>query len=100
MNAIAKRLEVRQELREIATRPRQPPQSNCHSVKTKFVLDQPQQLPPALPAPAENDGGFQKPMDYWIGAMAFTPDAKLLITGSRDQRSSCSTCPTWRNNGR
>ena len=24
-------------------------------------------------------------MDYWIGAMAFTPDAKLLITGSRDQ---------------
>ena len=33
----------------------------------------------------EDDGGFQKPMDYWIGAMAFTPDAKLLITGSRDQ---------------
>jgi len=33
----------------------------------------------------EDDGGFQKPMDYWIGAMIFTPDAKLLITGSRDQ---------------
>jgi WD40 repeat protein len=33
----------------------------------------------------EDDGGFQKPMNYWIGAMAFTPDAKLLITGSRDQ---------------
>jgi WD40 repeat protein len=33
----------------------------------------------------EDDGGFQKPMDYWIGAMAFTHDAKLLITGSRDQ---------------
>jgi len=33
----------------------------------------------------EDDGGFQKPMDYWIGAMTFTPDAKLLITGSRDQ---------------
>jgi WD40 repeat protein len=32
----------------------------------------------------EDDGGFQKPMDYWIGAMTFTPDAKLLITGSRD----------------
>jgi WD40 repeat protein len=32
----------------------------------------------------EDDGGFQKPMDFWIGAMAFTPDAKLLITGSRD----------------
>jgi WD40 repeat protein len=33
----------------------------------------------------EDDGGFQKPMDYWIGAMTFTPDAKLLITGSRDK---------------
>jgi len=33
----------------------------------------------------EDDGGFQKPMDYWIGAMTFTPDAKYLITGSRDQ---------------
>lgn len=32
----------------------------------------------------EDDGGFQKPMDYWIGDMAFTPDGKLLITGSRD----------------
>ncbi len=26
----------------------------------------------------DDDGGFQKAMDYWIGAMAFTPDAKLL----------------------
>ena len=33
----------------------------------------------------DDDGGFQKVMDYWIGAMAFTPDAKTLITGSRDQ---------------
>jgi len=33
----------------------------------------------------EDDGGFQKPMDYWIGAMTFTPDGKYLITGSRDQ---------------
>jgi len=33
----------------------------------------------------EDDGGFQKPMDYWIGAMTFTPDAKMLITGSRDR---------------
>jgi len=32
----------------------------------------------------EDDGGFQKPMDYWIGAMAFTPDGKMLMTGSRD----------------
>jgi WD40 repeat protein len=32
----------------------------------------------------EDDGGFQKPMDYWIGAMIFTPDGKMLITGSRD----------------
>ncbi|WP_173046212.1 WD40 repeat domain-containing protein [Nitrospira sp. KM1] len=33
----------------------------------------------------EDDGGFQKPMDYWIGALAFTPDGKYLLTGSRDQ---------------
>jgi WD40 repeat protein len=33
----------------------------------------------------EDDGGFQKPMDYWIGAMIFTPDGKTLITGSRDK---------------
>ncbi len=26
----------------------------------------------------EDDGGFQKPMDYWIGAMTFTPDGKYL----------------------
>jgi WD40 repeat protein len=32
----------------------------------------------------EDDGGFQKPMDYWIGAMVFTPNGKLLVTGSRD----------------
>jgi WD40 repeat protein len=32
----------------------------------------------------EDEGGFQKPMAYWIGAMAFTPDGKTLITGSRD----------------
>jgi WD40 repeat protein len=32
----------------------------------------------------EDDGGFQKPMDYWIGALAFTPDGRQLISGSRD----------------
>jgi WD40 repeat protein len=32
----------------------------------------------------EDEGGFQKPMNYWIGAMAFAPDCKILITGSRD----------------
>ena len=32
----------------------------------------------------EDDGGFQKPMDYWIGALAYTPDGKILISGSRD----------------
>ncbi len=32
----------------------------------------------------EDDGGFQKPMDYWIGTMTFTPDGKILVTGSRD----------------
>ncbi len=29
-------------------------------------------------------GGFQRPMEYWIGALTFTPDSKTLITGSRD----------------
>ncbi len=29
-------------------------------------------------------GGFQKPMEYWIGAIAFTPDGKTMMTGSRD----------------
>jgi WD40 repeat protein len=32
----------------------------------------------------EDEGGFQKPMEFWIGAMTFTPDGKILITGSRD----------------
>src|SRR5919197_2319151 len=32
----------------------------------------------------DEGGGFQKPMDFWIGAMTFSPDGKLLITGSRD----------------
>ena len=42
----------------------------------------------------EDDGGFQKPMDYWIGAMTFTPDAKLLITGSRDSTIKLFEMPT------
>lgn len=42
----------------------------------------------------EDDGGFQKPMDYWIGAMAFTPDAKILITGSRDTTIKLFEMPT------
>ncbi len=42
----------------------------------------------------EDDGGFQKPMDYWIGAMTFTPDAKLLITGSRDTTIKLFEMPT------
>ncbi len=29
-------------------------------------------------------GVFQKPMEYWIGALAFTPDGQTLISGSRD----------------
>jgi WD40 repeat protein len=32
----------------------------------------------------DEGGGFQKPMEFWIGAMTFTPDGKTLITGSRD----------------
>jgi len=27
---------------------------------------------------------FQNAMDYWIGALAYTPDGKILISGSRD----------------
>ena len=42
----------------------------------------------------EDDGGFQKPMDYWIGAMAFTPDGKTLITGSRDKTIKLFEMPT------
>jgi WD40 repeat protein len=29
-------------------------------------------------------GGFQKPMEYWVGALTFTPDGKVMISGSRD----------------
>ena len=32
----------------------------------------------------DDHGGFQKPMEYWIGALAFTPDGKTMISGSRD----------------
>lgn len=32
----------------------------------------------------EDEGGFQKPMNYWIGALAYTPDGRILISGSRD----------------
>ena len=32
----------------------------------------------------DDHGGFQKPMEYWIGAMTFTPDGKIMISGSRD----------------
>ncbi len=32
----------------------------------------------------DEQGGFQKPMEYWIGAMAFTPDGRTMMTGSRD----------------
>ncbi|HMU30521.1 MAG TPA: WD40 repeat domain-containing protein [Nitrospira sp.] len=42
----------------------------------------------------EDDGGFQKPMEFWIGAMTFTPDAKILITGSRDNTIRFFEMPT------
>lgn len=32
----------------------------------------------------DDQGGFQKPMEYWIGALTYTPDGALLISGSRD----------------
>lgn len=42
----------------------------------------------------EDDGGFQKAMDYWIGAMLWTPDGKYLITGSRDATIKFFEMPT------
>lgn len=42
----------------------------------------------------EEEGGFQKPMDYWIGAMLFTPDGRYLITGSRDASIKFFEMPT------
>ena len=32
----------------------------------------------------DDHGGFQKPMEFWIGALIFTPDGKTMISGSRD----------------
>ena len=32
----------------------------------------------------DEQGGFQKPMEYWIGSIAFTPDGHTMMTGSRD----------------
>lgn len=32
----------------------------------------------------DDQGGFQKPMEYWIGALTFTPDGDTMISGSRD----------------
>jgi len=42
----------------------------------------------------EDEGGFQKPMEFWVGAMIFTPDGKLLITGSRDASIKFFEMPT------
>lgn len=42
----------------------------------------------------EDDGGFQKPMEFWIGAMTFTTDGKMLITGSRDNTIRFFEMPT------
>ncbi|MGB0910849.1 MAG: WD40 repeat domain-containing protein [Nitrospirales bacterium] len=33
----------------------------------------------------DDHGGFQKPMEYWIGALVYTPDGKTMISGSRDE---------------
>ena len=32
----------------------------------------------------DDHGGFQRPMEYWIGALTFTPDGSTMISGSRD----------------
>ena len=42
----------------------------------------------------EDEGGFQKPMEYWIGALTFTPDGRLLISGSRDATIKFFEMPT------
>ena len=42
----------------------------------------------------DDDGGFQQAMDFWIGAMLFTPDGRYLITGSRDTTIKFFELPT------
>ncbi len=32
----------------------------------------------------DDQGQFQRPMEYWIGALTFTPDGSTMISGSRD----------------
>ena len=32
----------------------------------------------------DDAGQFQKPMEYWIGALTYTPDGSTMISGSRD----------------
>ncbi len=32
----------------------------------------------------DEHGGFQRPMEYWIGALTFTPDGSTMISASRD----------------
>lgn len=32
----------------------------------------------------DDHGGFQKPMEFWIGAIIFSQDGKQIITGGRD----------------
>ncbi len=44
----------------------------------------------------DDHGGFQKPMEYWIGALIFTPDGKTLISGSRDNTIKFYEMPTLR----
>ncbi|GJL66953.1 MAG: hypothetical protein NPIRA05_19240 [Nitrospirales bacterium] len=44
----------------------------------------------------EDIGNFQKPMEYWIGALTFTPDGKTLFSGSRDQTIKLYEMPTLR----
>ena len=41
-------------------------------------------------------GGFQKPMEYWIGALTFTPDGKTMISGSRDSTIKLFEMPELR----
>ncbi len=42
----------------------------------------------------DNLASFQKPMEFWVGAMTFTPDGKILITASRDATIKYFEMPT------
>ena len=44
----------------------------------------------------DDHGGFQKPMEYWIGYLTFTPDGTIMISASRDCTIKFFEMPTLR----